>query len=179
MNKFINVELKPDEKIVFGLVTHTKFFSIGGTPQQPGAYTQGENFEYQNARPVHITSGTTTGVTNQRVISEDLKNPRKTKIIANAQVTKVFLIKKKKRGKDTLTLEKVETKTGQSLKLAIQGIPVHAEENIKKTFPQAQIVQGKGSSTLLKVIGVLVGLCIFFACVIPFIVDMFFKTITG
>jgi hypothetical protein len=131
MGGFKFTELEADEKVVFGPVTSTRTASFsGGTgPSQSS---------------VSRASGRTVGVTNQRVIMEDLDSPDKTKIVPNADVKQVFIKHKQRGGRPTITLSKVQTASGQDIKLNIQGLPGQAETALKSTFPNAEIALEKG-----------------------------------
>ena len=85
MPGFTSVQLEPDEKMVFGPVTTTKSVSIGATPPNQGMGTASVGEAATSQRLTH-TSGRTIGVTTQRVIVEDLKDPDKTQVIPNDQV---------------------------------------------------------------------------------------------
>jgi hypothetical protein len=131
MNKFQFTELEEGEVVVFGPVTFTKTtsFSGGAGPQQGS---------------VSKTSGHMVGVTNQRVIYEDLEAAEKAKTIQNDEVQKIFIKTKKRKGQETLTLEKVQSAAGSSIKLDLQGLPPGADSKLKELFPKAEISLEKG-----------------------------------
>ena len=85
MSEFTSVEMQPGEEIVFGPVTSTKTTSFsGGSGPSQGSISR--------------TVGRTVGVTNRRLVIEDMQDPGKSTVIPNDQVKKVF-IKRKKKGK--------------------------------------------------------------------------------
>ena len=131
MNRqFKFTELEDGERIVFGPITFTQTTSFsGGTG---GAQSS-----------VSKTSGRTVGVTNQRVIVEDLDSPDKTQTCANADVQRVYVQRKQRRGQLNVDLTKVQTASGQTIKLGIMGLPPQAENGLKETFPNAEVVQDK------------------------------------
>jgi hypothetical protein len=131
MGAFKFTELESEEKVVFGPVTSTRTasFSAGTGPSQSS---------------VSRTSGRTVGVTNQRLIVEDLDSPNKTQIVPNADVKQVFIKRKQRGGRSTTTLSRVQTASGQDIKLNIQGLPGQAESALKSTFPAAEIALEKG-----------------------------------
>ncbi|MBN1583112.1 MAG: hypothetical protein JXA89_20555, partial [Anaerolineae bacterium] len=71
MNGFKFTKLQDGEKMVFGPVTFTQTASFSGG-QGPAQSS------------VAKTSGRTVGITNQRVIVEDISSADKTKVYANA-----------------------------------------------------------------------------------------------
>lgn len=151
MNKFTSVEMQPGEEIVFGPVTSTKTTSVSGG----GGPSQGS---------VSRTVGRTVGVTNRRVIIEDTQDPGKSTVIPNDQVQKVFIKRKKKGERESITIAKIETATGSTLKVDLPGIDANREAQLDETFPNAEISQAKGMSTgviiALVVAGVAVLCCL-------------------
>jgi len=140
MNNFLYTQLEPDEKIVFGPVTRTKTtsFSATGPGQQPGFGTpQSQQASFSQA------SGETIGVTNQRVIIEDLESSDKTRTYTVRDVREVHVRRKTQHGQETLTLTKILADYGQMVKLNL-SIPVHGENLIQETFPNAKIIADKG-----------------------------------
>ena len=134
MNKFTSVEMQPGEEIVFGPVTSTKTTSVsGGSGPSQGSVSR--------------TVGRTVGVTNQRVIIEDTQAPGKSTIIPNDQVQKVFIKRKKKGERESITIAKIETATGGTVKVDLPGIDASREAQLGETFPNAEISQAKGMST--------------------------------
>jgi hypothetical protein len=151
MTEFTSIEMQPGEEIVFGPVTSTKTTTVGGGtgPAQGG---------------VSRTVGRTVGVTNRRVVIEDLQNPANSTVIPNDQVQKVIIKRKKKGEQESITLSKIETATGSSIKVDLPGIDARREAQLGETFPNAEISQTSGLSTgviiALVVIGVAVVCCL-------------------
>ena len=134
MRGFKFTELEEGEKILFGPITFTKttsFSSTGGAGPGPATRHQ-----------VSKVKGSTIGVTDRRVIVEDLESPDKTRITPNEKVQRVFIKRKQKGGRQTITLSKLQTTSGQ-VKLNIQGLPAGAEGVLKETFPNAEIAEDK------------------------------------
>ncbi len=156
MNSFNFTQLETDEKILFGPVTSTKTTSVSG--RGPGS-GQGSSISH--------TSGRTVGVTDRRVIVEDLQSPNRTQIIPNANVQRVSIKQKQRQGKSSITLVRVESPSGP-VKLDIKGLPAQSEALLQSTFPNAEIVHGGGSKIGL-IIGIVVLVGIFLVCVLPFI----------
>ncbi len=166
MTGFRFFQLEPGEEILFGPVTTTKSVSFSSAPvQQPGRPQIRPALEQQQ---VSRTSGQTVGVTNRRVVIEDLNDSSKTRIIPNEQVRRVFVKARQRQGRPSLTLEKVATAGGPPLKLNIQGLPDDLEA-FQVAFPQAEIIQSKGSPAL-KIVVILGGIVIFLACVLPVLI---------
>jgi hypothetical protein len=126
--QFKSTELADGEKIVFGPVTFTQTTSLSGGAG--GAQSS-----------VSRTSGRMVGVTNQRVVVEDLDTPGKTQICANADVQRVYVKRTQRRGQMNLDLAKVQTTSGQTIKLGIKGLPARAENELKELFPNAEVAQ--------------------------------------
>jgi hypothetical protein len=151
MTEFTSVEMQPGEEIVFGPVTSTKTTTVsGGTgPAQGG---------------VSRTVGRTVGVTNRRVVIEDLQNPANSTVIPNDQVQKVTIKRKKKGEQESITISKIETATGSSIKVDLPGIDARKESQLGETFPNAEISQASGMSKgviiALVVAGVAVVCCL-------------------
>lgn len=147
MNEFTSISMQPGEEIVFGPVTSTKTTSVSG-----------------GTGSVSRTVGRTVGVTNRRVVIEDTQTPGKGKTIPNDQVQKVFIKRKKKGDRESITLAKIETVTGSKVKVDLPGIDVDQEAQLGETFPNAEISQAKGLSTgviiALAVVGVAVLCCL-------------------
>jgi hypothetical protein len=128
MNGFKFTELQDGEKMVFGPVTFTQTASFSGG-QGP---SQGS---------VSKTSGRTVGVTSQRVIVEDINSADKTKVVANADVQRVYVKRKQRGGRPGIDLTKIQTASGQTIKLGIAGLPAQAERGLKELFPNAEVAQ--------------------------------------
>jgi hypothetical protein len=164
MTEFSSVEMQPGEEIVFGPVTSTKTTSVsGGTgPAQSG---------------ISRTVGRTVGVTNRRVIIEDIQNPGRSTVIPNDQVQKVFIKRKKRGEQETITLSKIETATGSTIKVDLPGIDARRESQLGETFSNAEISQASGTSKgLIIAIAVIVGLallCCFIMFGMPLILRLF------
>ena len=157
-------EMEPGEKMVFGPVTMTKTTSVSGG----GGPAQGS---------LSHTSGRTVGITTQRVIVEDLDSPDKTQIISNVDVQKLFVKNKQRGGQPTLTLMRVATASGQTVKLDMKGLPGQAEATLKEIFPNAEIARG-GSKVLL-ILAILAGVVVFFMCVLPVLIGIVAKIFGG
>jgi hypothetical protein len=151
MAEFTSVEMQPGEEIVFGPVTSTKTTTVsGGT----GSASR--------------TVGRTVGVTNRRVVIEDLDSPGKAKVIPIDQVQKVTIKRKKKGKRESITITKIETATGSSIKVDLPGINANRESEIGETFPNAEISQASGMSKgVLIAMAVVVGLLLL-CCLITF-----------
>jgi len=135
MSGFKFTELEEGENILFGPITFTQttsFSSTGGAGPGPATRHQ-----------VSKTKGSTIGITDRRVIVEDLESPDKTQITPNEKVQRVFVKRKQQRGQPTITLSKLQTASGQVVKLNIQGLPAGAEGKLKETFPNAEIAEDK------------------------------------
>ena len=119
-------ELQDGDRMVYGPVTFTQTSNLsGGTgPAQSR---------------VSKSSGRTVGVTNQRVIVEDLNSADKTKVYDVTDIQRVLVKRKQRHGKQNLDLTKVQTTSGQTVKLGIIGLPAQAESGLKETFPNAEI----------------------------------------
>ena len=130
MRGFKFTELQDDEKMVFGPVTFTRTTSVSGGA---GGAQQGAS----------KTNGETIGITDQRVIIEDLNSASKTKIVPNDEVQKVLIKRKTKNGRTTIKLSKVQSAKG-SYKVNIQGLPEQAETELQALFPNAEIAQESG-----------------------------------
>ena len=151
MTEFTGVEMQPGEEIVFGPVTSTKTTTVsaGTGPAQGG---------------VSRTVGRTVGVTNRRVVIKDLQNPANSTVIPNDQVQKVTIKRKKKGEQESITIAKIETATGSSIKVDLPGIDARRETQLSETFPNAEVSQASGLSTgvivALVVAGVVVVCCL-------------------
>ena len=155
MTEFTSVEMQPGEEIVFGPVTSTKTTTVsGGTgPAQGG---------------VSRTVGRTVGVTNRRIVIEDLQNPANSTVIPNDQVQKVTIKRKKKGEQESITIAKIETATGSSIKVDLPGIDARRESQLGETFPNAEISQASGMSKgLVIAMAVIVGLALL-CCLVTF-----------
>lgn len=130
MRGFKFTELQDGEKMVFGPVTFTRTTSVSGgagPAQQSAAKTNGE----------------TIGITDQRVIVEDLNSASKTKIVPNDEVLKVYVKRKTKNGRTTITLTKVQS-AGGNYKINMKGLPEQAEAKLQELFPNAELAQESG-----------------------------------
>jgi hypothetical protein len=114
-------DLEDGERIVFGPITFTQTTSLSG-----GAGA--------GQSSVSKTSGRTVGVTNQRVIVEDLDSPGKTQTCANADVQRVYVQRKQRRGQLNVDLTKVQTASGQTIKLGIMGSPTQRSSRTKSAL---------------------------------------------
>lgn len=179
MRSFTFVKLEPNEEMVFGPVTTSKSFSVGGTPNQRTGAVPIDKMATQ--QQLTHTSGRTVGVTTQRVVIEDLKDSGKTRTIPNDQVQRIFIKTKHRKGQASLTLEKVEVISGQSIKLDIKGLPVQAEDTLNENFPQAEIVHGKGGSgsTWLKIVAIIAAVGVFMLCILPVLVSLIGQLFTN
>jgi len=125
--KFYFTQLEEGEEMVFGPFTSvsTTSFSAGGTQVSSR------------------TSECRWGITNRRVIVETAGAPRKTQIIPTTDVQRVFIKRKKsRRGRPRITITKVETTSGQRVKLGLGGL--RDESRIRQIFPNAEIKEKKG-----------------------------------
>lgn len=154
-------ELQEGESIVFGPITTTRSANVSAG--------QGS---------VSHTSGRTVGVTTLRVIAEDLDSPDKTQILANTDVKQVAIKRHQGQAQSSITLVSVTTPHGHSVKLDIKGLPAQAETLIKKTFPNAEIHESKGSKVLL-IIGIVIAAIILLACVVPMLVPLILRIFGG
>jgi hypothetical protein len=163
VNEFTSVEMQPGEEIVFGPVTSAKTTSVSGG----GGPSQGS---------LSRTVGRTVGVTNRRLVIEDLQDPAKAQVIPNDQIQKVFIKRKKKGERESITIAKVETATGGTVKVDLPGIDASRESQLGTTFPNAEISQAKGMSTGLIVVIVVAALALLCCLVIygiPLILRLF------
>lgn len=166
MNGFNQTTLEAGEEIVFGPVTSTKTtsFSGGAGPSQDS---------------ISSTSGRTVGVTNRRVVIEDMQSPEKSKIIPNDQVQRVSIKRKQKGGQETITISKVETASGAAVKVDLPGISARQEPRLNEIFPNAEIGAAKGLSKgliiALAVVGGLIVICCLITVVGPLIGQLFAK----
>lgn len=165
MGKLVT-ELEAGEEIVFGPVTFTKTTSLsGGAGPSQGS--------------VSTTGGRTVGVTNRRIIIEDLKAPERAQIIPNDQVQRVFIKRKQRAGQETLSITKVETAAGGTVKVDLPGISASKEALLKQTFPNAEIgaPQGlsKGAWIAIAVVVGLAALCCIIFVAAPAIANLLGK----
>jgi hypothetical protein len=147
--------MQPGEEIVFGPVTSAKTTSFGGG----SGPSRGS---------VSRTVGRTVGVTNRRLVIEDLQDPRKAKIIPNDQVQKIFIKREKKGERESITIAKVETMTGSTVKVDLPGIDADREAQLGKAFPNAEISQAKGLSTGVIIAVVVAGLAVLCCLAVTF-----------
>jgi hypothetical protein len=163
VNEFTSLEMQPGEEIIFGPVTSTKTTSVSGG----GGPSQGS---------ISRTVGRTVGVTNRRVVIEDTQDPGKSTVIPNDQVQKVFIKRKKKGEQESITIAKIETATGSTVKVDLPGIDARREAQLGEIFPNAEISQAKGLSTGLIIVIVVAGLALLCCLVtygIPLILRLF------
>jgi hypothetical protein len=147
VNKFTSVEMQPGEEIVFGPVTSTKTTSVsGGSGPSQGSVSR--------------TVGRTVGVTNQRVVIEDTQDSGKSTVISNDQVRKVFIKRKKTGEREFLTITKVETATGGTVKVDLPGIDASRESQLGEVFPNAEVSQASGLSKGVIIALVVAGLAV-------------------
>jgi len=128
MSDFHFTQLEEGEKMVFGVVTSvsTTSISIGDT------------------RVSNRTSERRVGVTNRRVIIEFDDAPEETLIIPNSEVRRVFIKRKKFMGQPRITITKLETATGRTVKLDLSGLRPQDEPLIQQVFPNAEVKEKKG-----------------------------------
>ncbi|NOY99290.1 MAG: hypothetical protein GXP40_08845 [Chloroflexi bacterium] len=170
MTDFIFTTFEEGEEMIFGPVKRIKTtsFSVGPTSMQGPGGMQPTGMQLGRQQPppgtpepatISRARGTVVGVTNRRVIFEDLSSSDKTRIVPNADVSRVFVRRKTRGGRTTLTIVKVQTTSGQSLKLDLGGIPEHEEARIKEAFPNAEVAPAKGLGCVATgVIVVLIGI---------------------
>jgi hypothetical protein len=173
MNNFLHTQLEPDEKIVFGPVARTKTTSFSATG--PGQQLGGDVPHPQQAS-LSQASGQIIGITNLRIIIEDLKSSDKTRTYTVRDVRQVYVRRKTQHGQETLMLTKVLADYGQMIKLNL-SIPTHAEKLIQETFTNAEIIADKGllgsKGCLIAVIVVLA--LVVLICVGPLIASAMFR----
>ncbi len=161
MSGFTNIELEAGEEMVFGPVTSTKTTSFsGGAGPSQGAISR--------------TSGRTVGITNQRVIVEDLDTPGKSQIVANEQVQRVLIKHKQRGGRPTITIAQVQTASGATVKVGLPGINPRKETLLGETFSNAEIATDKdalGSKGAMIAVAVVAGLVIL-CCLVFFVGPM-------
>ena len=126
MRGFQFTELQDGEELVFGPVTFTQSASFSGGQGRTQA-------------SVSKTSGRTVGITNQRVIVEDLGSADKTQICPNTDVQKVYIKRKQRGGQPTIDITRISTSTGQVVKLGIAGLPAQTSNRFKELFPNAEV----------------------------------------
>ena len=141
----LSTDMQAGEEIVFGPVTSTKTTSVSGG----GGASQGS---------LSRTVGRTVAVTDQRIVIEDTQDPTKSTTVPNHEVQKVT-IKRKKRGEQvTITIAKVETATGSTVKVDLPGIDARREAQIGEVFPNAEVAEAKGLPTAAIIAIIVVGL---------------------
>ncbi|RME91008.1 MAG: hypothetical protein D6770_01310 [Anaerolineae bacterium] len=176
MISFLYTELEEGEEVVFGPVRQSQSTSFRLGPAQPmsrsGWSSSGQFATPQQGVEVERTRGHVVGVTNRRVIWEDLLDSSKTRIVANEAVRQVFIKHKTSQGRPMITLDRVVDGSGQSIKLNLEGIPAQKQEQLQALFPNAEIrttkgvLGSKGCMIALIVVAVLFAL----SCVAPVIV---------
>ncbi|MBU0493213.1 MAG: hypothetical protein KKA73_25370 [Chloroflexi bacterium] len=122
MNEFTHTKLQDGEKVVLGIMT---FSSSGGFSLRFGNASGGGS----------ATRTRKVGVTNRRVIVEQVGSPEQTQIVANADVRRVHL----KHDKFGAKIEKIETTRNQTLKLDLGGLHPIEESRLNELFPNAEI----------------------------------------
>jgi hypothetical protein len=128
MNGFNLTELEAGEEMLFGPVTSVKTTSLsGGAGSSQGSISK--------------SSGRAVGITNRRIIIEDMQNPDRSQTIPNEQVQRVS-IKRKKQG---ITVARVQAASG-TVKVNLPGVSPQKESLLATTFPNAEISAAKGIS---------------------------------
>jgi hypothetical protein len=140
MSNFLHTQLEPDEEIVFGPLTRTKtgLFSVTEPRQQPGM-----DASHSQRANLSGASGQIIGITNLRVIIEDLKSSDKTRTYTVRDVRQVYVRRRARHGQEKLLLTRILADYGQMIRLNL-SIPTHAEELIRETFTNAEIIADKG-----------------------------------
>jgi hypothetical protein len=149
MTEFTRVEFEEGEGMVFGPVSISKArgFAVGGRASQPGT-----------SRTV---ARRTVGITDRRLIIEDLLRPDRSRIIPNDQVQTVSIKRERFGPRETITIARIRTDAGASVNLNLPGIEAGKESLIGDTFPYAQITEGKGPSKgVLVAIALIAGLAL-------------------
>jgi hypothetical protein len=123
MNGFSHTQLEDGEAIVLGVAT---FSSSGGFSFSFGRAQAGQ---------VSATRTRKVGVTNRRVIIEQVGAPEQTRAIANADVRRVHLKHDKSGGK----IAKIETVRNQTFDLDLGGLLPQQEARLNELFPNAEI----------------------------------------
>jgi hypothetical protein len=117
------------------------------------------------------------GVTNQRIVIEDMQSPEKSKIIPNDQVQRVSIKRKQRGGQETITIAQVTTAAGATVKVDLPGINASQEARFGEVFPNAEIGAAKGLSKgaiiALAVVGGLIVICCLVTFVGPLIARLF------
>ncbi len=127
MSAFMHTSLEEGEVLVIGPVRYSSSSSVsfgGGS---------GQKTEVSRAKQ------RTIGITNRRVIVET-GNPRDTLVLYNTDVKRLFL----KRDKRGITIKKLETMRGQTVKLDMGGLRPVEEARLFDLFPQADVGLSKG-----------------------------------
>jgi len=122
MSQFTHTKLQDDETIVLGIVT---FSSSGGFSLRFGSASGGTS----------TTRTRKVGVTNQRVIVEQVGSPEQTQIVANVDVRRVHL----KHDQFGAKITKIETTRNQTLNLDLGGLRPQEEARLNELFPNAEI----------------------------------------
>lgn len=167
MRGFNFTELEVGEEILFGPVTTTTTTSVsGGSDASQGSLSR--------------SKGRTVGITTQRVIVEDLQRPEAAKVIPNADIQQVFVKSRQRKGEESITLVKAQTVSGQTIKLNMKGLPPQSKNVLDDAFPNAEIVQSKGSgSKILLIAVILIGVVILLTCVLPMLVSLVIRLFGG
>jgi hypothetical protein len=79
------------------------------------------------------------GITNRRIIIEDMQHPARSRVVPNEQVQRVS-IKRKKRG---ITVASVQTASG-TVSVNLPGVSPERESLLGTTFTNAEISVSKG-----------------------------------
>jgi hypothetical protein len=96
-------------------------------------------------------------------------------------VEEVFIKRQQRQGVASITLVKVKTASGQTVKLDMKGLPGQSDGLIRKVFAGAQVKESKGGTgtTILMIAVILVGLVIILTCILPLVVSIFVRLFGG
>ena len=126
MDERSSIELEAGEEIIFGPVTSVKTTRLsGGAGPSQGSISR--------------SSGRTVGITNRRIIIEDMQNPARSQVVRNEQVQRVS-IRRKKQG---ITVASVQTAAGP-VRVNLPRVSPQKESLLAATFPNAEIGAPKG-----------------------------------
>ena len=133
MSDFYYTQLEDGEEVVFGVLT-----SQSSTSSSSSVSVMGET--------VHSATGgssqeTKYGVTDRRVIVEAAGQPDATKTVPNTEIRRVYLKRDTFAGQDRLVIDELETASGERLEQDLGLFPDQDEALIRRTFPQAEIVE--------------------------------------
>ena len=126
MAAFVHTKLEKGEEVVIGPVRFTSSGSFSFSANGVG----GAQVQQRSERRI--------GITDRRVIIEHSGHPERTRIILNEDVRRVYV----RREKFGLKIEKIKTRSGETIKLNIAGIM--DESRVFQVFPQAEIGMRKG-----------------------------------